>query len=345
MIKSDVVRPRAPANQNGGLSLSQIQASCLTCLVIMLLASTHIASAQGKYTLFGDVKVDESKAQGQVPLSFNVILYTESGIVVGRQPVVAGGRYRFVALRSGEYELAVEVDNNEVARVRAYVGGSIDAEYRQDLELEWRSTSGSKPKHGAVSFADLYPRAADNQVLFSKAQSAMVKRKYGDAAALLQQVLAADPKDFGAWTELGTAYFLQDKFGDAEKAYRRALDEKPMLALGLLNLGRVLIAQKKFDAAIAPLTKLIELHSDSADANFLLGEIYLQLKKGSKAVPYLQEAARLGQADAHLRLATLYNAAGLKSEAATEYEEFLKKKPDYAGRKELDKYIAEQKKH
>ncbi len=42
----------------------------------------------------------------------------------------------------------------------------------------------------------------------------------------------------------------------------------------------------------------------------------LQTKKGLRAVPYLKEAARLGQADAHLRLATLYNAAGLKSEAA-----------------------------
>ncbi|HUQ31533.1 MAG TPA: hypothetical protein VM095_05400, partial [Pyrinomonadaceae bacterium] len=63
-----------------------------------------------------------------------------------------------------------------------------------------------------------------------------------------------------------------------------------------------------------------------------------------KAVPYLNEAARLGQADAHLRLATLYNAAGLKSLAADEYEQFLKKKPDYPDRGKLERYIAEQKK-
>ena len=42
----------------------------------------------------------------------------------------------------------------------------------------------------------------------------------------------------------------------------------------------------------------------SADANFLLGEAYLQIKKGSKAVPYLNEAAKLGKVEAHLRLAT-----------------------------------------
>jgi tetratricopeptide (TPR) repeat protein len=137
---------------------------------------------------------------------------------------------------------------------------------------------------------------------------------------------------------------LQDKTGDAEKAYRRALDGKPAFVLALLNLGRALIAQKKFEDAIPPLTQVIEQRSDSADANFLLGEVYLQVKKGSKAVPYLNEAARLGQADAHLRLATLYNAAGFKNEAALEYEQFLKKKPDYSGREKLEKYIAEQKK-
>jgi cytochrome c-type biogenesis protein CcmH/NrfG len=60
----------------------------------------------------------------------------------------------------------------------------------------------------------------------------MVKQKYGDATALLKQLLAADPKDFGAWAELGTTFFLQDKFADAENAYRRALEEKPRVRSG-----------------------------------------------------------------------------------------------------------------
>ena len=38
-------------------------------------------------------------------------------------------------------------------------------------------------------------------------------------------------------------------------------------------------------------------------------------------------------ADAHLRLAMLYNGAGMKDKAAAEYEQFLKKKPNYPERK------------
>lgn len=80
------------------------------------------------------------------------------------------------------------------------------------------------------------------------------------------------------------------------------------------------------------------------EANFLLGEAYLQLKKGSKAIPHFNEAARLGRLDAHLRLGWLYNAAGLKDKAVAEYEEFLRKKPDYPDRKKLSEYIATHKK-
>jgi Tfp pilus assembly protein PilF len=91
----------------------------------------------------------------------------------------------------------------------------------------------------------------------------------------------------------------------------------------------------------------VQVHPGSSDAQYLLGESYLQIKKGSKAVGYLNEAIRLdpiGKADAHLRLAALYNGAGMKDRAAAEYEQFLAKKPDYADKKKLEQYIKDNKK-
>jgi tetratricopeptide (TPR) repeat protein len=119
----------------------------------------------------------------------------------------------------------------------------------------------------------------------------------------------------------------------------KAIEVKSTFALALLNLGRLRVSDKKFAEAIDPLSKLVEVQPESAEANYLLGEAYLQTKKGSKAVTYLTEAARLGKADAHLRLATLYNAVGMKDKAVQEYEEFLKKRPDFADRKKLEQYI------
>ena len=52
----------------------------------------------------------------------------------------------------------------------------------------------------------------------------------------------------------------------------------------------------------------------------------------------------MGMADAHLLLAALYNAKGLKDRAAAEYEAFLKKRPNCPEKKMLMEYIAANKK-
>jgi lipopolysaccharide biosynthesis regulator YciM len=56
------------------------------------------------------------------------------------------------------------------------------------------------------------------------------------------------------------------------------------------------------------------------------------------------ETGKLGKIEAHLDLGWLYNAAGLKDRAIVEYEEVLRKKPDYHDRKKLEQYIGENKK-
>ena len=146
-----------------------------------------------------------------------------------------------------------------------------------------------------VSAGDFYDRPAAHKSLFEKAQQAIDKKKYDEGITLLRQLLDADAKDFQAWSELGTIYVLQDKKGEAEKSYAKAVEARPTFGLALLNLGRVRVSQKKYDESIEPLTRAVELQPQSAEANFLLGESYLQLKEGSKAVGYLNEAASLAQ--------------------------------------------------
>ena len=95
----------------------------------------------------------------------------------------------------------------------------------------------------------------------------------------------------------------------------KSVTERPGFFLGQMNLGRLRVVRKNFEGAIEPFTAAVNIQPTSADANYYLGESYLQIKKGSKAVGYLNEAIKLdpvGRADAHLRLATLYNAVGMK---------------------------------
>ena len=317
----------------------------LLLLVLIACATSLPAMSQGGYVLFGDVKIDDSKASTPGPSSVTIVLYDPTTKVVGRQTVSNRGRYRFSNLSGGDYDIAIETNDAEIARLRLTLTGSTSSDIRQDFEFEWKDRFAGKPNTaGVVSATDFYARSAANKSLFEKAHTVVEKKDYASGVKLLNQIVENDAADFQAWNLLGTLYLAQEKRDEAEKAYSKAIEVKPTYALPLINLGRLLLMQKRFDDAVDKLTRAVELQPQSSDANLFLGEAYLRLKKGSKAIPYLNEAGKLGNIQAHLDLGWLYNAAGLKDKAVLEYQELLKKKPDYPDRKKLEQYISENKK-
>ena len=322
--------------------------ACLSLPILLIAVFPGTVQAQGGQTLFGDVRITGENNE-LVSKDVTLILRKVPDGEVGRQAVSSRGRYRFTNLKAGEYEIVIEADGNEIGRlqqimVRREMSNSPYG-HQYDLEFRWHPNVGpTQPTPGVISATDIYERPSSNRPLFQKAEEAVGKKKYDQAAVLLKQILETDNKDFQAWSALGTVYFAQEKVADAETAYMKAIEVHPTSARAQFNLGRLRSSQKKFEEAVEPLTKAIELQPDSGDANYLLGECYLQLKKGSKAVPYLNEAAKLGRSDAHLRLGWLYNAAGMKDKAAIEYEEYLRKNPDYPERNKLKEYITANKK-
>jgi len=321
------------------------QPALLAMSVILVIGST--AFAQRGATLFGDVKINESGMDKSAPPKVMVILYKDVGGEVGRQPISDGSRYTFSNLSAGEYELAIEADNNEITRLRVTIQGlSNDPRgFRQDLDFTLTPRNSAAIKAGVVSAADFYNRSAANKSLFEKAEDAANKRKYDQVAAFLKQIIDNDKGDFQAWALLGTVYLTQQNLAEAEKAYLSSLQARPTFVLALVDLARLRSSQKRYEEAIEPLTRAVEVQPQSGEANLLLGEAYLQLRKGSKAIPYLNAAAENGKPDAHLRLGWLYNAAGIKDKAALEYEQFLQKQPNYPDRKKLEDYIATNKKN
>ena len=308
---------------------------------------TQLGIRTGSYTLFGDLIVDEGKDSGLKPLVYEIALANVGGTPAGRQFVNAGGRYQFNNLSAGQYDLVVLLDHEEIARTRVEIlPGPAQERIRQDLTLAWKGGEARR-KPASISAGDFYTRTERNEKMFTKAKEATDQKRYDDAIATLRELVTADPHDFQAWTELGTVYLFKQNYGESENAYAKSIAERPAFFLGQMNLGRLRMLRKNYDGAIEPLTAAVNIHPTSADANYYLGESYLQIKKGSKAVVYLNEAIKLdpvGKADAHLRLATLYNAVGMKDKAALEYEEFLKVKPNYPERKKLEEYISANKK-
>jgi len=193
----------------------------LLLAMLLVMPASAFTQTRGSMTLYGDVKLHQDQPGG-------------------RTTVPVGGRYRFNNIPSAEYELAVEADMTEIARLHVSVSGRPGSDYQQDIELAMKSPgSNSSAKPGTVSANDLYKRSAANQSLFDKSQRAIDDKKYDDAVASLTQIVNGDNADFQAWTELGTAYLLLNKKGDAEKSYQKALEVRPTFGLALLNLGRL----------------------------------------------------------------------------------------------------------
>jgi Tfp pilus assembly protein PilF len=331
----------------------------LSLLLILLLLSiwcdcfgqrrpTPPARAAGGFTLFGDVEISGTENSEIKIVTFDLLLYARSGTLLDRQKVGSKGRYRFLNVPEGDYDLVVEFENSEVARLPIRLVGN-PTDFRQDVAMEWKAGPVHKKtvNPGVVSVEDTYDRKAINQSRFEKAQVAIDNKENEKALALLQEVVADDPQDFQAWAELGTVYLAKKDLAQAEASYLRSTSVRPKFFLALLNLGRVRLMQAEYATAITPLEQAVFVRPKSADANYFLGEGYLQIKKGSLAVGYLNEAIKIdpvGMAQAHLRLATLYNAAGMKDKAASEYEQFLTKVPDYKDKKKLQEYISANKK-
>lgn len=324
-----------------------------TLLAVILMLSVQVVSlgqasttsqpgagTRRSFSLYGDLKIVDEAAENNRPAIFDVILYTRGGDVFSRQRVGAGGRYRFNNIFNGDYYLAVELENLEIARLPVMVAPNSPELICQDLEFKYKAPiGGTRP---AVISADGYDRSSANRSLYDAAARDVSAKNFPAAITGLKSIVAADPKDYPAWTELGMIYFVQKDLEAAENSFNSALSAKVDHLPALISLGRVRLARKNFEGAVETLENAVKVDAKSAQANYFLGEAYLQVKKGSKAVVVLNTALELdpiGMADAHLRLGTLYNGAGYKDRAAAEYEKFLAKKPDYPDRKKLEEYI------
>ncbi|HJP95650.1 MAG TPA: tetratricopeptide repeat protein [Pyrinomonadaceae bacterium] len=318
-------------------------------LLLILTASSYAvcqggrgaAASNSRHIVYGDIKVDQGQAGIDKPILLDLTLFNEYGNAISRQRVQSNGRYRFLDLQDGRYYIVIEYEGAELDRFTVDFSSQYKSDLQKDIELQARAVSEAA-KAAVVVAADRYDRSSKTSSTFSKAKDAAKNKKYDEAAMLLRQVVETDPADFPAWLELGTAYFNQKNYAEAEKAYMQAISKHPDYALALINLGRLRIVQKNYDGAIEVLSQAVKIQPPSAQANYFLGEAYLQNKKGSLGVGYLNEAIKLdpvGMADAHLRLAALYNAVGMKDKAAAEYEEFLKKVPNHPDAKKLKEYI------
>jgi len=95
-----------------------------------------------------------------------------------------------------------------------------------------------------------------------------------DAIAAYQKVLELNAQAAGALVNLGTIYYRQRKFAEAERYYRAATEADPDYALAQFNLGNLYDEQNRMKQAHEHYTAALRLNPNYADAHFNLALLY-----------------------------------------------------------------------
>jgi tetratricopeptide (TPR) repeat protein len=205
-----------------------------------------------------------------------------------------------------------------------------EGQYRAWLSLA-QAIEKSKPEEALAAYAHaatLQPKEAEPHLsaglLFERAN------KFADAEQEYKQALADDPQSTDAVIGLANIYMRGRRFPEAEDYLRKLLAGQADFAAAHIQLGRVLAAEGKNDAAIAELQAGIKLAPDDDFAQRDLADLYSTAGKNDLAEAAYRKlvASHPGEAELHRRLGQALVRQKKVPEAQQEFISALKIKPD-----------------
>jgi tetratricopeptide (TPR) repeat protein len=147
------------------------------------------------------------------------------------------------------------------------------------------SLSAATPKiTGPVSFAD--------------GRAAYQAGKYSDATAIFERYSGQRPANAWGHYMLGLSAWKSGDLAKSELAFEKALSVDPLHVKSLVNLSRVFIEEKRYDAALERLTTAAEINPESTGLFRLLGRTYVAQRKSGEAVEAYRRAIEIDPLDA-----------------------------------------------
>jgi tetratricopeptide (TPR) repeat protein len=180
-----------------------------------------------------------------------------------------------------------------------------EGQYRAWLSLA-QTIEKSKPEEALTGFQRaeaLQPKEPEPHLLAGQLLES--ESKVGDAEAEYKQALALDARSSDAVVGLANIYMRARRFPEAGEYLRKLLAAQGDSAPVHIQLGRVLAAEGKSDAAIAEMQAGIQLAPGDETAKRDLAELYATAEKNE-----LAEAAYRRLAAAHPNEAELHRSLG-----------------------------------
>ena len=108
--------------------------------------------------------------------------------------------------------------------------------------------------------------------------------KTSEVLSAYSRAVELDPESAGAWLNLGTVYYNQRHWSEAEECYAKALAARPEYALAHYNLGNLFDETGRPREAIEHYRKALELDPSYADAHYNLALLYQTVREPLSAL-------------------------------------------------------------
>ena len=189
-------------------------------------------------------------------------------------------------------------------------------------ELLVRTGRGAE---GEALLADLAASEKPEDVM-AAVQAYHRLERYEASIAPLERLLARQPATAPVAFLLGAAHEREGERGEAESAFRRALEIEPGFHPALNYLGYMLAEKgERLEEALGLVRRAVALEPDNGAYVDSLGWAHFQLGQYQEALSFLERAARLEPGDATIyeHLADTYRALGRADDALQHYRRAL----------------------
>jgi tetratricopeptide (TPR) repeat protein len=156
--------------------------------------------------------------------------------------------------------------------------------------------------------------------------------QYAESQRILQDLIHSGQKKGAILRLSGWCYHKTDRDEDAIRTFREAIQLDPADEKNFLDLGALLVEQRKFSAAMELANRMTSAFPRSADARVFLGSIEFATEHFTDAVESYSRSLQLDRdnRDAILGLAKAQAAAGMQGQAKKTLEDAIERFPGEA---------------
>jgi tetratricopeptide (TPR) repeat protein len=318
-------------------------------LIFLVFAALFFAGAcqtivaQTVYEIEGAVYGPDSKPIANVVMT----LENHARAQIAQDMTNSDGRYRFSGIVAGVYYISVKPYENEfqqifqrIELINTAVGVTNFSTERVDFSLRPVARRRDSPAPGTV-FAQTVPPDAEKEYL--SATKSLSKGDKDEATIRLDNAIKLFPTYFLALQQLGLLYVEKERYQEAVAPLKKAIQVNSKGAQSHLGLGIAYVNLDHLKEAIEELNISLTFDPKLFRAHLYLGMALISMGDLDAAERSLKQAYVIGgptQARAaHLYLASIYNTRKQYQRAINELETYLRDNPKASNASKIQEAI------